>query len=93
MKVNFKKFPCYMGIKKDVRMERDIAESLADVIYGNVPGVAAKALALNKIYPAKGEVELDEREVKIIRDCTALLPGVYADSINDWLDELEKEEQ
>lgn len=73
-------------------MERDIAESLGDAIYTNIPGIAASSLA-HKIYSGKGEVELDERELRIIRDCTTLFPGVYADSINDYLNIKEKEEE
>ena len=37
MKIDFTKFPCYTGIKKDIRVEMDIAESLANAIYTNVP--------------------------------------------------------
>ena len=92
MKIDFTKFPCYNGIKRDIRIEMDIAESLANAIYINVQGIAASSLA-HKIYSNKGEVNYDEREVRIIRDCTPLFSGVYADSINDYLDTKEKEEQ
>lgn len=92
MKIDFTKIPCYTGIKKDVRVELDIAESLANAIYTNVSGIAASSLA-HKIYSGKGEVECDEKEIRIIRDCTPLFSGVYADSINDYLDTKEKEEQ
>ena len=87
MKIDFTKFPCYTGIKKDIRIE-----SLGNAIYTNVPGIAASSLA-HKIYSGKGEVDYDEREIRIIRDCTPLFSGVYADSINDYLDTKEKEEQ
>lgn len=89
MKIDFTKFPCYTGIKKDIRVEMDIAESLANAIYTNVPGIAASSLA-HKIYSGKGEVDYDEREIRIIRDCTPLFSGVYADSINDYLDTTQK---
>lgn len=92
MKIDFTKFPCYTGIKKDIRVEMNIAESLANAIYTNVSGIAASSLA-HKIYSGKGEVECDEKEIRIIRDCTPLFSGVYADSINDYLDTKEKEEQ
>lgn len=92
MKIDFTKFPCYTGIKKELRIESDIAESLGDAIYTNIPGIAASSLA-HKIYSGKGDAEYDDRELQIIRDCTALFPGVYADSINDYLDEKGKEEQ
>ena len=48
MKIDFTKFPCYTGIKKDIRVEMDIAESLANAIYTNVPGIAASSLAREK---------------------------------------------
>lgn len=84
MKVNFKKFPCYMGIKKDKKIEVDVSESLAESIYTNVPGIAAHHLA-EKIYASDGEVELDEREVEmLLTTCKPLFTGVFFDSLKDY---------
>lgn len=90
MKIDFTKFPCYTGIKKECRISQNIAESLADAIYEKVPGIAAGSLA-HKIYAAKGETDLNEQEVSIIQNCTGLFPGMYADSINDFITEKQKE--
>lgn len=88
-KVNFGRFPVYQGINKAERLPVDISESLANVIYSNVAGIAGHVLA-EKIYKEK-EVELNVEEIGILHKVTELLPGVYADSINDHLKELEGE--
>ena len=43
------------------------------------------------IYKTPPGVEIDEEEVDIIRRSTSMLPGLLADSLNDYLDK--KEEQ
>lgn len=88
MIVNFKQFPIYQGISKKMKVASDISESLANCIYSIVPGIRAHLLA-EKIYSAEGNVEITEEEATIIRTITADLPGIYADSINDHLKELE----
>lgn len=85
MRINFHKFPCYTGISKKTLIETDIAESLADAIYKNMPGIAASALA-HKIYTAAGEADYDDRDIEIIRNATKMFTGIYADSINDYID-------
>lgn len=89
MIVNFKQFPIYQGISKKMKVAADISESLANCIYSTVPGIRAHMLA-EKIYSAEGNVEISEEEVAIIRTITPELPGMYADSINDHLKELEE---
>jgi len=92
MKVNFKRFPCYIGIRKDNRIEADLQESMAELIYKSIPGCAASSLA-HRIYESNdGDVELTDNDVSVLRRCCELLTGIYADSVNDWLDELEKKE-
>ena len=88
MIVNFRQFPIYQGISKKMKEATDISESLANCIYSIVPGIRAHVLA-EKIYSAEGNVEITEEEATIIRTITADLPGIYADSINDHLKELE----
>ena len=88
MIVNFKQFPIYQGISKKMKEASDISESLANCIYSIVPGIRAHVLA-EKIYSAEGNVEITEEEIAIIRAITTDLPGMYADSINDHLKELE----
>lgn len=92
MKISFKKFPIYQGISKTSRMACDISESLANCIYSNVPGIAAHVLA-EKIYRSEEDTELSVDEIAIVRRVTELLPGMYADSINDHIKELEGKEE
>ena len=73
MKINFRKFPMYASIRKDMVVEQDIAEQYADSIYRNVPGLAAHVLA-EKIFGSTGEIVLND-----------LFPGIFADSMKDYI--------
>lgn len=92
MKVNFTSFPCYVGIKKDYMIQLDIAEPLADVIYNNVSGISAHVLS-EKIYKSKGEVDIDENEVKILMKCTNMFTAAFADSLTAYFDKQPIEEE
>lgn len=83
MKVNFKKLPVYTSIRKDKTEEVDISEVIANTIYMNVGGVIAHSLAL-RIYE-QGEVELNEKEIEIMKHVADGFVGVIADSIKDKL--------
>ena len=83
MRINFAQFPIYDGIKKEKLIANNITEAYGDWIYKNVA---------EKIFKSTAEgVEIDEEEVDIIRRSTSMLPGLLADSLNDYLDK--KEEQ
>lgn len=82
MKVDFTKFPCYVGIRKSAKVLLDVSESLADAIYSNVPGITAHHLA-EKIYSSGGETELNEKEVEILIGSAELFTGAFADSLKD----------
>lgn len=84
MKVNFRKFPVYTSIRKDMVMEQDIAFPLANGIYSNIPGIMAHAVAL-KIYNAEGELELTGDETVALGEWTQLFSGIIADSIKDYI--------
>lgn len=84
MKANFRKFPVYTSIRKDMVMEQDIAFPLANGIYTNIPGIMAHAVAL-KIYGADGEVELTPEETQALGQWTQLFSGIIADSIKDYI--------
>ena len=87
MRINFAQFPIYDGIKKEKLIANNITEAYGDWIYKNVAGLKAHLLA-EKIFKSTAEgVEIDEEEV----DITSMLPGLLADSLNDYLDK--KEEQ
>lgn len=92
MKANFTSFPCYVGIKKDYMIQLDIAESLADIIYNNVAGISAHVLA-EKIYKAKGEVDIDKNEVEILMKCRDMFTAAFADSLTAYFDKQSIDEE
>jgi hypothetical protein len=64
----------------------DVRESFADMIYNNVNGIKAHALAL-KIYESEGEADYTDDEVKLVRivaECLCV-PG-FIDGLNEQLD-------
>lgn len=84
MKINFVQFPLYDGIRKERLVASNITDAFGDWIYKNVAGLKAHLLA-EKIFKSTAEVEIDEEEVDIIRRSTSMLPGLLADSLNDYL--------
>lgn len=92
MKINFVQFPIYDGIRKERLIASNITDAFGDWIYKNVAGLKAHLLA-EKIFKSTTEgVEIDKEEVDIIRRSTSMLPGLLADSLNDYLSKKEKEE-
>ena len=83
--------PVYTGIRKKEKIIMDVSEQLADCIFMNVTGVAAHLLS-EKIYTEK-EVELDEREIEILKSCMGLFTGVFATSLNEYLNDKIKEKE
>lgn len=79
MKVNFKEFPLFTSIKRDVTEKVDISEVLANTIYMNVSGVVAHSLAM-RIYE-QGEVELNEKEIEVLNKVAEGFSCSVADSI------------
>lgn len=84
MKVNFRKFPVYTSIRKDMVMEQDISFLLSDGIYMHIPGVMSKAVAL-RIYSAEGEVELTQQETDALVEWVGMFSGIIADSVIDYI--------
>lgn len=64
----------------------DVRETFADMIYNNVNGIKAHALAL-KIYESEGETDYTDDEVKLVRVVAERLcvPG-FIDGLNEQLD-------
>lgn len=64
----------------------DVRETFADMIYNNVNGIKAHALAL-KIYKSEGEADYTDDEVKLVRVVAERLcvPG-FIDGLNEQLD-------
>lgn len=84
MKVNFRKFPVYTSIRKDMVMEKDISFLLSNGIYSNIPGVMAHSVAV-RIYEAAGEMELTAEETGALEQWTQMFSGIVADSIKDYI--------
>lgn len=64
----------------------DVRETFADMIYNNVNGIKAHALAL-KIYESEGEADYTDDEMKLVRIVAERLcvPG-FIDGLNEQLD-------
>lgn len=84
MKIDFGRFPMWTGIKREKTVALDVREVLADVVYKNLPGVAASSLA-HRIYESKGEVELSGKDADLLRSIGHLMTGVFCDSLESAL--------
>ena len=67
MKLNFQQFSIPTGISRKNRQTGDARESFANLLYLNVNGIRAHALAM-KIYQSEGEVTYLQEEVKLIKE-------------------------
>lgn len=84
-KISFKEFPLKKGLSSKDHQILDVRESLADLIYTNINGIAALTLA-QKIYNSDGETEFDDNEITMLKSvveqlCTARM----IDSLNAFL--------
>ena len=86
MKIDFQRFNVYMAVNHKSARTMDVRESFADMIYNNVNGIKAHALAL-KIYESEGEADYTDDEVKLVRIVAERLcvPG-FIDGLNEQLD-------
>lgn len=81
--MNFKQFTMPAGISGKGIRTGDARESFADIIYMNVNGIRAHALAM-KIYKSEGAEEFTDEEMRLItglaeRFCTpAFIDGLRA---------------
>lgn len=67
MELNFKQFRIPTGIDMKVYRTGDARESVANMIYLNVNGIRAHALAL-KIYQSEGLTDFSADEINVIRE-------------------------
>lgn len=67
IKLNFKQFSVPTGISRKNRQTGDARESFANMLYLNVNGIRAHALAM-KIYNSEGEESYSPEEVKLIKE-------------------------
>lgn len=85
-KINFQQFRIPAGIDRSRYQTGDARESVANMLYLNVNGIRAHALAL-KIYRSEGETDFTEEEVRTLRDVadTYATPA-FIDGLNDQLE-------
>ncbi|MBO5874836.1 MAG: hypothetical protein J6Q35_07425 [Rikenellaceae bacterium] len=67
IKLNFQQFSVPTGISRKNRQTGDARESFANMLYLNVNGIRAHALAM-KIYNSEGEENYSPEEVKLIKE-------------------------
>lgn len=84
-KIDFKHFKIYTTVSRKAAQTVDARETFADLIYKNVNGIKAHALAL-KIYENKGAVEYTDEEVQLVRTVAEQLcvPG-FIDGLNEQI--------
>lgn len=84
-RIDFEHFNVYTSVSCKVARPMDVRETFADMIYNNVNGIKAHALAL-KIYENKGAVEYTDEEVQLIRTVAEQLcvPG-FIDGLNEQI--------
>nr|DAK58547.1 MAG TPA: hypothetical protein [Caudoviricetes sp.] len=82
-RIDFQQFNVYTTVSRKAARPVDVRERFADMIYNNVNGIKAHALAL-KIYKSEGETEYSEEEVKLIRAVAEqwCVPG-FIDGLNE----------
>lgn len=79
-KINFAALQIATNIKKDEYINKDVREELANAMYQNARGIGYMALAM-KIYKSDGEVELDDKEFKLLKDFGQGFPLFYQDAL------------
>lgn len=92
MKIDFTKFPMYEGIEKDRVVACDISKFLIDVLYKKVSGIEAHCLS-EKIYKAKGIVDLNKEEVEFIKGIAPIFTPCFIDSFNSYVEKYNKEKE
>ena len=85
-RIDFQHFNVYLSVSHMEARPMDVRETFADMIYNNVNGIKAHALAL-KIYESEGEADYTDDEVKLVRVVAERLcvPG-FIDGLNEQLD-------
>ncbi len=85
-KINFQQFRIPAGIDRSRYQTGDARESVANMLYLNVNGIRAHALAL-KIYRSEGETDFTEDEVRTLREVadTYATPA-FIDGLNEQLE-------
>lgn len=89
--INFRQFKVFASINHKVANTMDVRETFADMIYNNVNGIRAHALAM-KIYNSEDDTEYGEDEIKLIRAVAdkMCIPG-FIDGLSEQLDNTKTE--
>ena len=84
-KIDFQHFKIYTTVSRKVAQAVDVRETFANMIYTNVNGIRAHALAM-KIFKGDGETEYSKEEAQMIRSVAEQLcvPG-FIDGLNEQL--------
>jgi hypothetical protein len=81
-KINFKEFEVSNNINWTNTKVIDVREQFANLIYTNLNGIKAHSLS-HKIFESNGEIELDDDEVKFIKEAAnQLCTPIFIDAIN-----------
>lgn len=92
IKLNFKQFSVPTGISRKNRQTGDARESFANMLYMNVNGIRAHALAM-KIYNSEGEESYSPEEVKLIKEVAEKLCAPnFIDGLMEQLNNQSKSE-
>lgn len=92
IKLNFKQFSIPTGISRKNRQTGDARESFANMLYLNVNGIRAHALAM-KIYNSEGEENYSQEEVKLIKEVAEKLCAPnFIDGLMEQLNNQSKSE-
>lgn len=92
MEIDFKQFPMFTGIDKREMLAFDVAYSLANTLYTKVPDNIGAHCLSEKIYGENGKVDLDDKEINIIRNAYPLFTGAFADSFERYLKDYKEKE-
>lgn len=85
-KINFQQFRIPAGIDRSKYQTGDARESVANMLYLNVNGIRAHALAL-KIYHSEGETDFTEEEVRTLREvASTYATPAFIDGLNEQLE-------
>lgn len=84
-RIDFQHFNVYLSVSHKEARPIDVRETFADMIYNNVNGIKAHALAL-KIYNGEGSVEYTDEEVSLMGTVAERLcvPG-FIDGLREQL--------
>lgn len=91
-KIDFQHFKIYTAVSRKAAQTVDARETFADMVYNNVNGIKAHALAL-KIYGSEGAAYYTNDEVRLVRMVAERLcvPG-FIDGLKEQMDNNNKTE-